>query len=473
MIPVILSGGSGSRLWPLSRSAYPKQFLPLCSGYSLVQDTVLRVKGSVADEPPIFVTANDQRFLLADQVQALGIRSAEIVLEPARRNTAPAIGLACFAALERDSDAVVLILPSDHHIENTPEFQRVLEQANRSALAGNLVTFGVVPTKPETGYGYIKAAQEGGDTGFPIEAFVEKPNLELAQQYIEAGDYYWNSGMFAFKADVYLAELKTLTPAIFDAVKDAWQARSEDLDFIRVGEEAFKLCPEDSIDYAVMEKTDRAVVIPLDSGWSDVGSWQSLWEVQDKDQNGNVLVGDVIAQDTHNTMVHASSKLVACLGVRDIAIVETADAVLVADINQVQKVKDIVKLIESGGRPEHEFHREVHRPWGRFDSVDAGERYQVKRITVKPGARLSTQLHHHRAEHWVVVRGTARVQRGKDSILLGENQSVYIPLGEVHYLENPGKIPLEIIEIQTGSYLGEDDIVRLDDQYGRDTETQS
>ena len=469
MIPVVLSGGSGSRLWPLSRSAYPKQFLPLCSGYSLVQDTVMRLAGSVATEAPIFVTANDQRFLLADQVQTLGAEGAEIVHEPARRNTAPAIALACFAAQERAPESVVLVLPSDHHIENKAAFQQVLELANTAAVKGNLVTFGVVPTKPETGYGYIKANNSSADGWLSIDAFVEKPSVELAEQYLESGDYYWNSGMFAFRADVYLQELKQHNPAIYDAAKASWDARSEDLDFIRVGEEAFVACPEDSIDYAVMEKTEKAVVIPLDSGWSDVGSWQSLWEVQDKDATGNVLVGDVIAQDTENTMVHASNRMVACLGVEDLVIVETTDAVLVADINQVQKVKDIVKLIEADGRSEHEFHREVHRPWGRFDSVDAGDRYQVKRITVKPGAKLSTQMHHHRAEHWVVVQGTAKVQRGEDSLMLTENQSVYIPLGEVHYLENPGKIPLEIIEIQTGSYLGEDDIIRFNDQYGRGT----
>lgn len=469
MIPVVLSGGSGSRLWPLSRSAYPKQFLPLCSGYSLVQDTVMRLAGSVATEAPIFVTANDQRFLLADQVQSLGAEGAEIILEPARRNTAPAIALACFAAQERAPESVVLVLPSDHHIENKAAFQQVLELANTAAVKGNLVTFGVVPTKPETGYGYIKANNSSADGWLSIDAFVEKPSVELAEQYLESGDYYWNSGMFAFRADVYLQELKQHNPAIYDAAKASWDARSEDLDFIRVGEEAFVACPEDSIDYAVMEKTEKAVVIPLDSGWSDVGSWQSLWEVQDKDATGNVLVGDVIAQDTENTMVHASSRMVACLSVKDLVIVETTDAVLVADINQVQKVKDIVKLIEADGRSEHEFHREVHRPWGRFDSVDAGDRYQVKRITVKPGAKLSTQMHHHRAEHWVVVQGTAKVQRGEDSLMLTENQSVYIPLGEVHYLENPGKIPLEIIEIQTGSYLGEDDIIRFNDQYGRGT----
>jgi len=470
MIPVILSGGSGSRLWPLSRAAYPKQFLPLCSGHSLVQDTVLRLKGSVASEPPIFVTANDQRFLLADQIQALDIKGTDIILEPARRNTAPAIALACFAAVVRDPQAVILVLPSDHHIENTGAFQRALSTANAAAVAGNLVTFGVVPTKPETGYGYIKAQHQQHSEGwYQISAFVEKPSLELAQQYLASGDYYWNSGMFAFRADLYLQELQRFNPAIFAAANAAWDERSEDLDFIRVGEQAFADCPEDSIDYAVMEKTDKAVVIPLDSGWSDVGSWQSLWEVQTKDANGNVLLGDVLAQDTGNTMVHAGKRLVTCLGVKDLVIVETADAVLVADIHQVQKVKDIVKLLEAEGRSEHQFHREVHRPWGRFDSVDAGERYQVKRITVKPGARLSSQMHHHRAEHWVVVKGTARVLRGEEILLLGENQSVYIPLGEKHYLENPGKIPLEIIEIQTGSYLGEDDIIRFDDHYGRES----
>ncbi|RLT92475.1 mannose-1-phosphate guanylyltransferase/mannose-6-phosphate isomerase [Ketobacter sp.] len=467
MIPVILSGGSGSRLWPLSRSAYPKQFLPLCSEYSLVQETVLRLRGSVADEAPIFVTANDQRFLLADQVQSLDIQDAHIILEPARRNTAPAIALACFAALERSADAVVLVLPSDHHIENCEVFHRALLTANKAALNGGLVTFGVVPNKPETGYGYIKADNQGSDGWYPIQAFVEKPTLEVAEAYLAAGDYFWNSGMFAFRADLYLRELEYFQPEIYGAARASWEARAVDLDFIRAGEAAFVACPENSIDYAVMEKTDKAVVIPLDSGWSDVGSWQSLWEVQSKDAYGNALSGDVYVEDTHNTMVHASSRMVACLGVNDVAIVETPDAVLVANIQQVQKVKDIVKKIEAEGRSEHEFHREVHRPWGRFDSVDMGDRYQVKRITVKPGARLSTQMHHHRAEHWVVVQGTAKVQRGEDSLLLSENQSVYIPVGEVHYLENPGKIPLEIIEIQTGSYLGEDDIVRFSDQYGR------
>ena len=470
MIPVILSGGSGSRLWPLSRSAYPKQFLPLCSDRSLVQDTVLRLAGSVADVPPIFVTACDQRFLLADQVLALGLNDAQIILEPARRNTAPAIALACFAAQERENEAILLVLPSDHHIEENSVFHRALIVARQAAEQGNLVTFGVVPNKPETGYGYIKADNSKAHDWYKISAFVEKPGLELAQQYLQSGDYYWNSGMFAFRADIYLEELKQYCPGIYAAAKASWEMRSQDLDFIRVDEEEFSASPDNSIDYAVMEKTNKAVVIPLDSGWSDVGSWHALWEVKEKDQQGNVLFGDVVAVETGNSLVHASSRLVACLGVSDLAIVETPDAVLVASIDQVQQVKDIVKRLEVDGRPEHQFHREVHRPWGQFDSIGAGDRYQVKKISVKPGARLSSQMHHHRAEHWVVVQGTAKVQRGKDSLLLTENQSVYIPLGEQHYLENPGKIPLEIIEIQTGAYLGEDDIVRFNDQYGRSTE---
>lgn len=430
----------------------------------------MRLSGSVAAESPVFVTANEQRFLLADQVQSLALENTQIILEPARRNTAPAIALACLAALERSADSIVLVLPSDHYIENKGAYHRALETAYEAAKLGNLVTFGVVPDKPETGYGYIKANNVGIDSWYTIDKFVEKPDLAVAKSYLESGDYFWNSGMFAFRADIYLQELKRFQPEIYEAAKSSWEGRTQDLDFIRANEAEFLRCPDDSIDYAVMEKTDKAVVIPLDSGWSDVGSWQSLWEVQDKDSNGNALEGDVIVQDSVNSMVHASSRMVACLGVRDLAIVETPDAVLVADIHQVQRVKDIVKKIESDGRSEHEYHREVFRPWGQFDSVDAGDRYQVKRITVKPGARLSTQMHHHRAEHWVVVRGTAKVQRGKDSLLLSENQSVYIPVGEVHYLENPGKIPLEIIEIQTGSYLGEDDIIRFDDQYGRGTE---
>jgi mannose-1-phosphate guanylyltransferase/mannose-6-phosphate isomerase len=469
MIPVILSGGSGSRLWPLSRSAFPKQFLSLCSGHSLVQDTVQRVKGSVADEVPIFVTANEQRFLLADQIQGLGVKSPDIILEPVRRNTAPAIALACFAALERSKDSILLVLPSDHHIEDTAAYHNALALAKAEAAKGNLVTFGIAPTKPETGYGYIKADVSGGEVVYPILEFVEKPAAEVAQQYLDEGCYFWNSGMFAFRADVYLRELEKFNPEIYKACFSSWSGRCEDLDFIRVDTGSFEACPEDSIDYAVMEKTTDSVIIPLDSGWSDVGSWQSLWEVQPRDESGNVLVGDVVAQDTENSLIYAGGRMVACLGLTNITVVETADAVLVADINQVQHIKSIVKQIEADGRTEHQFHREVHRPWGKFDSVDDGDRYQVKRVTVKPGAKLSTQLHHHRAEHWVVVSGTARVRRGDETILLSENESVYIPLGEIHSLENPGKIPLELIEIQTGAYLGEDDIVRLDDQYGRST----
>lgn len=433
----------------------------------MVQETLSRLGGSAVNSDPIFVTAEDQRFLLAEQIRALGVEKSDIILEPARRNTAPAIALACLCAVERDPDAVVLILPSDHNIQKRAEFHQALAEAKSAAEAGCLVTFGVVPTRPETGYGYIKANQLDANQRRPIDCFVEKPSLNVAEEYLADGNYFWNSGMFAFRADMYLSELENYAPAILSACKASWEGKAADLDFLRVEAEAFTACAEDSIDYAVMEKTDKGVVIPLDSGWSDVGSWQSLWEVSDKDEHNNVLKGDVIAKDTKNTLVVADGRMVACLGLDNVAVVETADAVLVADLNKVQSVKDIVNLVKASGRSEHEFHREVHRPWGKYDSVDHGERYQVKRITVKPGAKLSTQMHHHRAEHWVVVQGTAKVRRGDDYITLTENESVYIPLGDVHSLENPGKIPLEIIEIQTGSYLGEDDIVRFDDQYGR------
>ncbi len=432
----------------------------------MLQDTLQRLRDSVCNQVPVFVTANDQRFLLAEQVRALGIENAAIILEPAKRNTAPAIALACLQALEVDPDSVLLVLPSDHHMQNIEAFHQALLVANSEAMAGKLVTFGVVPTKPETGYGYIKA-KHSKSASHAIESFVEKPSLETANHYLQAGNYYWNSGMFAFRADVYLAELKKFNPAMMKACDAAWSAKHQDLDFMRVGEAEFLECPEDSIDYAVMEKTDKAVVIPLDAGWSDVGSWQSLWEVSHADEQGNVLKGDVIAHDTENSMVVADGRLVTCLGLKNIVVVETADAVLVADLDKVQDVKKLVQAIESSGRSEHEFHREVHRPWGKYDSVDTGERYQVKRITVKPGAKLSTQMHHHRAEHWVVVCGTARVVRDNDELMISENESVYIPLGAVHSLENPGKIPLEIIEIQSGGYLGEDDIIRFNDNYGR------
>ncbi|MGB3622758.1 mannose-1-phosphate guanylyltransferase/mannose-6-phosphate isomerase [Ketobacter sp. MCCC 1A13808] len=467
MIPVVLSGGSGSRLWPLSRSSHPKQFLPLCSDQSMVQETLTRLSRSVASQSPIFVTAEDQRFLLAEQIRSLGVSDSRIILEPARRNTAPAIALACLCALEQDPEAVVLVLPSDHHIKDQPAFHEALALANAAALEGKLVTFGIVPSKPETGYGYIKVGNQKSGPSRPIAAFVEKPDFETAKQYVADDHYYWNSGMFAFRADLYLSELAKFNPDMIAACRAAWQNKSLDLDFVRIGTDDFLKSPEDSIDYAVMEKTDKGVVIPLDAGWSDVGSWQSLWEVKEGDEFGNVFEGDVLALDTENSMAISQSRLVSLLGVKNIAVIETRDAVLVADIDQVQRVKNIVKTIEESGRTEHEFHREVHRPWGKFDSVDAGGRYQVKRITVKPGARLSTQLHHHRAEHWVVVQGTAKVRRGDETVMISENESVYIPLGEVHSLENPGKIMLEIIEIQTGAYLGEDDIIRLDDTYGR------
>ena len=470
MIPIILSGGSGSRLWPLSRAAYPKQYLRLCSERSMVLDTIGRLADSVADVPPIFVTAEEQRFLLAEQLRKASIDAREIILEPARRNTAPAIALACFRALEESDNPVVLVLPSDHHIKDEVAFRQALIEAERQANDGMLVTFGVVADKPETGYGYIKANITQEAACHSIAEFVEKPTLEVAERYLKEGCYFWNSGMFAFRADVYLSELERCNHDIFVACQSAWRQRSADLDFVRVGYDAFCDSPEDSIDYAVMEQTDKGVVIPIECGWSDVGSWQSLWDFKPKDANGNVLQGSVVAVDTRESMVISDSRLVTCLGVENLVVVESADAILVADINKVQEVKNIVSKVKDLGGAEHEFHREVHRPWGRFDSVDEGERYKVKRITVEPGQKLSVQWHHHRAEHWVVVQGTAKVHKGSESMLLSENESVYIPIGEVHALENPGKIPLEIIEIQTGAYLGEDDIVRRSDNYGRSSE---
>lgn len=467
MIPVILSGGSGSRLWPLSRSAFPKQYIALCSEHSMVQETILRLDGSVAAKPPIIVTAEDQRFLLAEHLRTLGVANATILLEPFARSTAPAIALACLAALDASPDAVLVVLPSDHHIESVPAFRSALAIANEQAQKGFLVTFGIVPTKPETGYGYIRASAGNGEQIRPIEAFVEKPDLDTAKRYVESGNYFWNSGMFAFRADVYLQELEKFSPEILTSCAEAWSGKSNDLTFTRIGVDAFAACPEDSIDYAVMERTDRGVVIPLDAGWSDVGSWRSLWDVRDKDPRGNVIDGDVMALDVQDSLILSRNKLVACLGLSNVVVVDTSDAVLVADMDRVQEVKGIVREIQKQGRSEDRFHREVHRPWGQFDSIGKGARYQVKRITVKPGERLSTQMHHHRAEHWVVVQGTAEVRRGSETILLGENESIYIPLGEVHSLANPGRIPLEIIEVQTGAYLGEDDIVRFQDDYGR------
>ncbi|NWL79044.1 mannose-1-phosphate guanylyltransferase/mannose-6-phosphate isomerase [Pseudomonas taiwanensis] len=465
--PVILSGGSGTRLWPLSRQLHPKQFLPLAdSDLSMLQDTIKRLEGLGTGLP--FLICNEQhRFLAAEQLRLLGMDKAKILLEPVGRNTAPAIALAALQAFQETDDPILLVLAADHLIQNVSSFQSSILNALPLAEAGKLVTFGIVPSHPETGYGYIERGCRVGDTGFAVSRFVEKPNLATAQDYLATGNYYWNSGMFMFQASRYLEELQQFRPDILAACRTALAGGSQDLHFTRVDTAAFTACPEDSIDYAVMEKTQDAVMVPLDAGWSDIGSWSALWDVSEKDAQGNVFKGDVLDQGSRNTYVHADSRLVATVGVEDIVIVETKDAVLVAHKDHVQDVKKVVDQLKSGSREEHINHREVYRPWGMYDSIDNGHRYQVKRITVQPGAKLSVQMHHHRAEHWIVVSGTAKVTNGDKTYLVTENQSTYIPIGQVHALENPGVIPLELIEVQSGSYLGEDDIVRLDDRYGR------
>ncbi|MGB0465977.1 MAG: mannose-1-phosphate guanylyltransferase/mannose-6-phosphate isomerase [Pontibacterium sp.] len=467
MTPLILSGGSGTRLWPLSRTLYPKQFLPLNSDLTMLQETADRLKGMDTNNP--YVICNEEhRFLVAEQMLQLGLKS-NIILEPVGRNTAPAITLAALAMQAAgQADSVLLVLAADHVIKDQTAFHNAVEQALPLAQAGKLATFGIIPTEPATGYGYIKGASaENTEAVRPVEAFVEKPDLAVAQTYLESGEYFWNSGMFMFRADRYLEELKTHRPDILEACEKSMQQTRSDLDFQRVDAEAFTQCPEDSIDYAVMEKTDQAVVVPLDAGWNDVGSWAALWEIKDKDARNNVAIGDVILEDTSNSYVYARDRLVSVLGVDDLVVVDTKDAVLVTTKERGQDVKAIVNQLKTADRPEYLNHREVYRPWGKYDSIDNGERYQVKHITVKPGERLSVQMHHHRAEHWIVVKGTAEVRCGDKTFLLSENQSTYIPLGEVHQLHNPGQVMLELIEVQSGSYLGEDDIVRFEDIYGR------
>ncbi|MBC2769847.1 mannose-1-phosphate guanylyltransferase/mannose-6-phosphate isomerase [Pusillimonas minor] len=464
--PIIIAGGSGTRLWPLSRQLRPKQFLSLGQEpSSMLQATIARLQGIRTGQP--WVICNEaHRFIAAEQLRQLGVQ-AGILLEPVGRNTAPAIALAALQALAGDDDPVLLVLAADHLIQDTAAFQQSVQVALPLAQAGKLITFGIVPTAPETGYGYIQQGAAVGQGGYVVQGFVEKPDTSTAQAYIASGSYLWNSGMFMFRASRYLEELERFRPDILLACRRALQGRTQDVDFTRIDADAFAACPEDSIDYAVMEKTDAAVVVPLDAGWSDVGSWSALWQVTQKDTAGNVFKGDVVGQCTCNTYVHANSRLVATLGVEDLVVVETADAVLVAHKDKVQDIKLVVDALKTQGRPEVLNHREVQRPWGLYDAIDTGHRYQVKRITVNPGAKLSVQMHHHRAEHWVVVSGTAKVTNGDKTYLVTENQSTYIPIGQVHALENPGVIPLELIEVQSGSYLGEDDIVRFEDKYGR------
>ena len=467
MIPVILSGGSGSRLWPLSRAMHPKQFLTLNGDQSLFQATLSRLAG-IQDGPltPIVVSNEDHRFLVAEQCRALGINPQAILLEPIGRNTAPAIAAAVVKALATGRDELLLVLPADHVFDDLDALHKAFEAGTPAARDGRIVTFGIVPNKAETGYGYIRVAEKSDEIQ-AVQEFVEKPDLATAEQYLADGRYYWNSGMFLFQASSMLAQLEEHAPQVLDAVQSALKNAKEDLDFTRLDIMAFATAENISIDYAVMERSNQVSVVPLNAGWNDVGSWSAVWEIAEKDSEGNASRGDVMLEDTRNAYVHSEHRLVSVLGLDNLIVVETADAVMVANKDHAQDVKLLVDRIKQSARTEATNHRKVYRPWGAYDSIDNGPRYQVKRITVAPGQKLSVQMHHHRAEHWIVVTGTAKVQIGDKEILLTENQSTHIPVGIVHALENPGKIPLEMIEVQSGAYLGEDDIVRFEDRYGR------
>jgi len=479
LIPLILSGGSGTRLWPLSRELYPKQLLHLVGDKTMLQETAARVSGLPDLAAPIVVCNESHRFMVAEQMREYGTTPQAIILEPVGRNTAPAVAVAALVALDRarkskggdDSDPMLLVLPADHVIRDVGAFQSAVIAGRTAAEAGKLITFGVVPDRAETGYGYIRRAKGDGPS-YAVQQFVEKPDAATAKTYAESGEYYWNSGMFMFRARVYLAELKRHAPAMLSACEDAVAAATRDLDFTRLPAAEFGACPSDSIDYAVMEKTDSAMVVPLDAGWSDVGSWSALQDALPRDAQGNVVTGDVLVEDSSGCYLHSTSRLIGAVGLKDHVVVETKDAVLVAPRDRVQDVKALVTHLKAQGRGETALHREVFRPWGSYDSIDHGDRFQVKRLVVKPGATMSLQLHHHRAEHWIVVSGTAQITRGEETFLLGENESTYIPVGTKHRIANPGKVTLHIIEVQSGSYLGEDDIVRFEDAYGREGTTK-
>ena len=464
IVPVIMAGGSGTRLWPLSRAAHPKQFLRLHGEDTMLQATVKRLSG-LDIQSSITICNEEHRFFVAEQLREID-KLGSIILEPVGRNTAPAIAL---AALTVKDDPLLLVLAADHVIQDEAAFNAAVVRAIPLAEAGKLVTFGIVPSEPDTGYGYIKRGNDFGE-GFTVDEFAEKPSLEVAQGYISSGEYYWNSGMFLFRASSYIEELNKFRPDILEQCKASVMDVKADLDFLRINKETFESCPAESIDYAVMEKTSQAVVVSMDAGWSDIGSWSSLWDISEKDGDGNSTHGDVILHNTHNSYVKTDERLVAAIGVNDLVIVSTKDALMVAHKDSVQDVKIITANLKARSRREWELNHEVFRPWGKYDSIDSGDRYQVKRITVKPGAKLSVQMHHHRSEHWVVVCGTARVTNGESTFLLAENESTYIQAGIVHALENPGKVDLELIEVQTGLYLGEDDIVRFEDIYGRVTQ---
>ncbi|HHT1011300.1 TPA: mannose-1-phosphate guanylyltransferase/mannose-6-phosphate isomerase [Citrobacter freundii] len=467
VLPVIMAGGTGSRLWPLSREYHPKQFLSVEGKLSMLQNTIARL-APFSTGAPVVICNDRHRFLVAEQLRAIDKLANNIILEPVGRNTAPAIALAAFGARQnpQDNDPLLLILAADHVIRDEAAFIRAIKQAEPLAQQGKLVTFGIVPTHAETGYGYIRRGENIGDDAYAVAEFVEKPDFDTACHYLGTGRYYWNSGMFLFRASSYLNELKHLSPDIYLACEKAVGRVNPDLDFIRVDKEAFILCPSDSIDYAVMEHTQHAVVVPMDAVWSDVGSWSSLWDISAKDQQRNVLHGDVFAHNSEDNYIYSESAFVSTVGVNNLVIVQTADAVLVANKDNVQDVKKIVDHLKQNNRDEYKQHQEVFRPWGKYNVIDSGDNYLVKRITVKPGEKFVAQMHHHRAEHWIVVSGTARVTKGDQTFLVSQNESTFIPLKTIHALENPGVVPLELIEIQSGSYLGEDDIIRLEQRSG-------
>lgn len=469
LYPVILSGGSGTRLWPLSRAALPKQFLPLISEKTMFQETLQRLQGLTNLAAPIVVCNNEHRFLAAEQLRAIEVQPLSLILEPLGRNTAPAVAAAAFAAQAQNADAILLVLPADHLIQDVAGFHRAIQSALTLAQQDKLVTFGITPNEPATGFGYIERGTplQAADQAFEVARFVEKPELEKAKAFLASGNFFWNSGMFVFKAASYLSELKKYRADIHDAAQRAWQHSQRDLDFCRLNETDFADCPSDSIDYAVMEHTQAAAMVTVNIGWNDIGSWSSLADCSKKDAKGNATRGDVYSAETNNCYIRSESRLVAAIGVKDLVIVETADAVLVTHKDAAQDVKHTVEYLKQAERSEHLVHRRVYRPWGYYEGIDVGERFQAKRITVNPGAKLSLQKHQHRAEHWVVVSGKARVTRGEDSLVLYPDQSTYIPLGVIHRLENIGTEPLHLIEVQSGGYLGEDDIVRLDDDYQR------
>lgn len=460
LLPVIMAGGSGTRLWPLSRTLYPKQFLSLNTRLTMLQETLRRLEN--VDHSPALVICNEShRFIVAEQLRKEGLKHSGILLEPAGRNTAPAVALAALQAVSSGEDPILLVLAADHEIQDEDSFRQAVSDAEKFAEAGKLVTFGIVPTTPETGYGYIKTGDKLDGEGYKVAAFVEKPELELASQYLNDGGYLWNSGMFMFKASAFIKELRQFRPDILEACERSLTSSSQDLDFIRVDKDAFDCCPEESIDYAVMEKTSDAVVVPLDARWSDVGSWSALWEISPKDVNGNAVRGDVLLEDASDSYLYSQHRLIGAVGVKDLVVVETKDAVLVAHKDKVQQVKGIVAQLKKQNRSEYLQHREIFRPWGSHDTIAEGQRYQVKHVIVLPGQVTAKQIHFHRTEHWVVVSGTAKVHLEDKTYLVSENESTYIPVGVPHAIENPGKIPLEIIEVRSGVYLEEDDVIRV------------